>query len=95
MKKSIFTFSQIAEILDSAKIPCILKEYRYENGDTNFSIEFGFNWPDELMEQVHAAFAAAGYSVPSNIEFLADSCGGGMVARRKIAGGQKDYLLWR
>ena len=95
MKSITFTFSQIAAILEAGKVPCILKEYHFENGNINFYVEFGFNWPDELMEQVHAAFAAAGHSVPSNIEFLADSCGGGMVARKKIAGGQKDYLLWR
>ena len=95
MKKSIFTFSQIAEILESAKIPCILKELRYENGDTHFSIEFGYNWPDYLMDDVEAAFAKWGFSVPANVEFCGDSCGPDMIAKKKIAGGQKDYLLWR
>lgn len=92
MNPTTFTFSQIAEILTAGKIPCILKEYRYENGTTNFYIEFGFNWPEELMDQVDAAFAKAGFSVPSNVEFCGDSCGGGMVAKRSIAGGQKNYM---
>jgi hypothetical protein len=95
MKQTTYTFSQIAEILESAKIPCILKEYQYENGTTNFSIEFGFNWPEQLMDDVYHAFAKWGFPVPTNIEFCSDSCGPDMIARKKIAGGQKDYLLWR
>ena len=95
MKQRTFTFSQIAEILTAGKIPCILKEYSYENGDTRFSVEFGYNWPDYLMDDVEAAFAKAGFSVPSNVEFCGDSCGPNMIAKKKIAGGQKDYLLWR
>ena len=94
MKQTAFTFSQIAEILESAKIPCILKQYRYENGSTQFSVEFGFNWPEELMQDVDAAFAKAGLSVPSNMGFCGDSCGPDMVAKKKIAGGQKRYLRW-
>jgi hypothetical protein len=94
MKQTAFTFSQIAEILELAKIPCILKQYRYENGSTQFSVEFGFNWPEELMDDVDAAFARAGFRVPNNIDFCGDSCGPDMVAKRKIAGGQKRYLRW-
>ena len=92
MKKTTITFSQIAEILDSAKIPCILKEYRYENGDTRFSIEFGFNWPEQLMDDVYHAFAKWGFSVPTNVDFCGDSCGPDMIAKKSIAGGQKNYL---
>ncbi len=91
MKQTTFTFSQIAEILESAKIPCVLKQYQYENGSTQFSVEFGFNWPEELMQDVDAAFAKAGFSVPSNMDFCGDSCGPDIVAKRSIAGGQKRY----
>ena len=94
MKSTTFTFTQIAAILEAGKVPCILKEYHYENGTTNFYIEFGFNWPEELIEAVETAFAKAGFSVPSNVEYCGDSCGGGMVAKKKIAGGQKNYLSW-
>ena len=92
MKSTTFTFTQIAAILEAGKIPCILKEYHYENGTTNFYIEFGFNWPEELMDAVETAFTKAGFSVPSNVEFCGDSCGGGMVAKKKIAGGQQNYM---
>jgi hypothetical protein len=95
MKQRMLSFQQVVDVLSGAKIPCILKEYSYENGDTRFSVEFGFNWPEELMGDVEAAFAAIGYSVPSNMDFCGDSCGPDMIARKKIAGGQKDYLLWR
>ena len=92
MKQSTFTFTQIAAVLEAGKIPCILKEYRYENGDTNFSVEFGFNWPEELMDAVDAAFAKAGFSLPSNLDFCGDSCGPNMIAKRSIAGGQQNYM---
>lgn len=94
MKSTTFTFAQIAAVLEAGKIPCILKEYRYENGDTQFSVEFGFNWPEELMDDVYTAFAKAGFSVPSNMDFCGDSCGPDMVAKKRIAGGQKNYLSW-
>lgn len=91
MNPTTFTFSQIAEILTAGKIPCTFKEYRYENGDTRFSIEFGFNWPEELVDQVDAAFAKAGFRVPSNVGLCADSCGPNLIAKRSIAGGPQRY----
>ena len=94
MKQTILSFQQVADILSEAKVPCILKEYRYEDGSTQFSVELGFNWPEELMDDVYNAFAKAGHRVPRNLDVCGDSCGPDMIARKKIAGGQKDYLLW-
>lgn len=94
MNPTTFTFSQIAEILTAGKVPCILKQYRYENGDTRFSVEFGFNWPEELMEQVDAAFAKAGLRVPSSVEYCGDSCGPDLIAKKSIAGGPKTYYSY-
>ena len=94
MKQTTFTFSQIAAILEANEIPCLLKEYRYENGSTNFSVEFGFNWPEELMGDVDAAFAKAGLPIPSNMDFCGDSCGPDMIAKKSIAGGPQSYLGW-
>ena len=92
MNNSKFTFRQIAEILEAGKIPCTLKQYNYENGTTNFSIEFGFNWPEELMDAVDTAFAKAGFNVPSDIDFCGESCGPNMIAKISIAGGKKCYF---
>lgn len=92
MNPTTFTFSQIAEILESAKIPCILKQYRYENGSTEFSVEFGFNWPEELVSDVDAAFAKAGFHVPSNLSLCGSSCGPDEIAKKTIAGGQQNYI---
>jgi hypothetical protein len=89
MKQTAYTFSQIAEILESAKIPCVLKQYQYENGTTNFSIEFGYNWPEHLYSDTEKAF---GGNIPSYIDVCGDSCGPDMIARKKIAGGQQDYF---
>ena len=92
MKSTTFTFQQVATILTAAKIPCTLKEYRYENGSTEFSIEFGFNWPEELAEAVDKAFSASGFTTPSNISLCGDSCGPDMIATKTIAGGPKNYI---
>ena len=92
MNPTTFTFTQIATILESAKIPCNVKEYKYENDTNTFSVEFGFNWPEHLMEDVDKAFAKAGFHIPSNIDFCGDSCGPNTVAKRKIAGGPKNYF---
>ena len=65
MNPTTLSFQQVASLLEAAKIPCILKEYRYENGSTNFSIELGFNWPEHLMTDVENAF---GGRIPSNVD---------------------------
>ena len=89
MNPTTFTFSQIVEILESAKIPCILKQYRYMDESTVFSIEFGFNWPEHLMEDVEKAF---GGRIPTYVDLCGDSCGPDLIAQKKIAGGQKNYF---
>lgn len=92
MKQTTFDFTQIAAILEASKIPCVLKEYRYENDSTQFSIEFGFNWPEYLVDDVDSAFAKAGFSVPTNVDLCGDSCGPNLIAKRSIAGGQQSYF---
>jgi hypothetical protein len=94
MKQSFLSFQQVAAILEEANIPCILKQYRYEDDSTQFSIEFGFNWPEQLMDDVYTAFSKAGHRVPRNLDLCADSCGPDMIARKSIAGGQKRYMRW-
>lgn len=89
MKQMTLSFQQVAAILEAANIPCILKQYRYENGTTEFSIEFGFNWPEHLYSDTEKAF---GGSIPSYVDLCGDSCGPDMIARKKIAGGQKNYF---
>ena len=93
MKQTTFTFAQIVSILEAGKIPCVLKQYN-RNGDIEFSVEFGFNWPEHLMDEVDTAFAEAGFNVPNNVSFCGDSCGGDMVAKKIIAGGQQNYMGW-
>lgn len=94
MKQTILSFQEIVSLLEAAKLPCTVKQYQYENGSTQYSIEFGFNWPDDLVEAVGKAF---GGIVPSYIHLCADSCGPELVARKSIAGGPKryfDYYSW-
>ena len=88
MNPTTLTFQEVVNLLEAAKIPCILKQYRYENGSTEFSIEFGFNWPEELVEAVDKAF---GGWYPSYVSLCGDSCGPDLVAKKSIAGGPKTY----
>jgi hypothetical protein len=92
MNPTTFTFQQVVEILSAAKIPCVLKQFRYEDGSTQFSVELGFNWPEHLMDEVYDAFAKAGHRVPRNLDVCADSCRPDMIAKKTIAGGQKRYI---
>ena len=92
MNPTTFTFSQIAEILESAKIPCILKQYRYEDDSTEFSVECGYNWPEQLSSDVYDAFTKAGTRVPRNLSLCGNSCGPDLIAQKKIAGGQRNYF---
>jgi len=89
MKQTTLTFQQVVAILEEAKIPCILKQYRYENGSTEFSIEFGFNWPEDLAWAVEKAF---GGNIPSNVSLCGSSCGPDEIAKKTIAGGQQNYI---
>ena len=88
MNQSTLTFAEVVATLEAAQIPCIVKHYVYENGDTRYSIEFGFNWPEELVDAVDNAF---GGTAPDYVSMCADSSGPNEVARKKIAGGQQNY----
>lgn len=88
MKQTMLSFQEVVSLLEAAKIPCAVKHYEYENGSTQYSIEFGFNWPEELVESVDKAF---GGTVPSYIDLCADSCGPNLIARKSVAGGPKRY----
>jgi hypothetical protein len=91
MKQTKLSFQQIIARLEAAKIPCEVKRYGYDENIT-YSIEFGFNWPEELVEAVDKAFDAYGDKVPSYVGLCAESCGGDMTARKTVAGGPKRYF---
>jgi len=91
MKPIKLTFQQLVDRLEAANIPCRVKRYGY-NENITYSIEFGFNWPEELVSAVDKAFDAYGERVPTYVSLCASSHGGEMTASRTIAGGPKDYL---
>jgi hypothetical protein len=93
MNPKKLTFAQIVARLEAAKIPCTVKRYGYHENVT-YSIEFGFNWPEELVEAVDKAFDAYGDIVPSYVDLCAESCGGDMTAKQSIAGGPKTYYSY-
>ena len=88
MKQLMLSFQEVVALLEAAKIPCVVKQYRYENGNTQFSIEFGFNWPEELVWDVEKAF---GGSIPNYVSLCGSSCGPDIIAQKSIAGGQQRY----
>jgi hypothetical protein len=89
MKPNQMTFQQIVAILEEGKIPCIVKQYEYDDHGIKYTIELGFNWPEELVEVIDKVFDGR---TPSYIELCGDSCGGNMIAKKSIAGGKKDYF---
>lgn len=91
MKYKKLDFGQIVARLEAAKIPCTVKRYGYHE-DVSYSIEFGYNWPEELVQAVDKAFDDyAGEKVPSYVGLCARSVGDDMTAKKDIAGGPKDY----
>jgi len=93
MKHKKLDFLQIVNRLEKAQIPCRVKRYGY-NDEISYSIEFGFNWPEELVEAVDKAFDAFGNKVPSYVSLCGSSHGDDMTASKTIAGGPKSYLRW-
>jgi hypothetical protein len=89
MTQTKMTFDQVVANLTAAKIPCNVKHYQYENGNTEYSVEFGFNWPEELVEAVDNAF---GGMAPDYISLCAESCGPDVLAKARIAGGPQSYM---
>ena len=90
MKKTKLTFQQIVERLEAAKIPCNVKRFGY-NDNINYAIEFGFNWPEELVEAVDKAFDTYGDKVPDYVNLCGSIVSDNMTANKKIAGGPKMY----
>ena len=82
------TFDQVVAALTAAQIPCTVKQYEYENAYSEYSVEFGYNWPEELVGLVDGAF---GGSAPDYISLCGSSCGPTVIAQASIAGGPKDY----
>jgi len=91
MKQRKLTFQQIVARLEAAKIPCTVKRYGYDN-DVRYSIEFGFNWPEELVHDVDRAFEAYGEKVPDYIGLCGSSFSDDMTAKKTIAGGPGNYI---
>lgn len=88
MTQTKMTFDQVVANLTAAKIPCNVKHYQYENGNTGFSIEFGFNWPEELVYDTDKAF---GGNTPDYIGLCGHSSGPDVLAQATIAGGPQSY----
>lgn len=75
------TFQSIQQALSQAKIPSRLKQTTSE-----FVIELGFNYPDELVDRIYEVLPDFKGSI------CADSSGGIVLNQAVIAGGPKRYF---
>jgi hypothetical protein len=74
-------FDQITEALKQAKIPCRLKE----TNKTEYIIELGMWYPDELVDNIYEAIPDFKGTI------CGESAGGIIVASVRICGGPKNY----
>lgn len=90
MKQKMLSFQQVVARLEEAKIPCNVKRIGYEE-NVQYVIEFGINWPEDLVEDINKAFQAYGEKVPDYINLCGHSFYENMTAQKEIAGGPKTY----
>jgi hypothetical protein len=90
MKQKKLTFQQVVARLEEAKIPCIVKRGVF-NDNIEYTIEFGTNWPEYLVELVDKAFEAQGEKVPDYINLCGHSFNENTTDEKTIAGGPKQY----
>ena len=74
-------FDKIVKALTKAKIPCLLKE----TNQSEYIIELGGWYPDELVDQIYEAIPDYKGTI------CASSSGHVVVASTRICGGPKNY----
>lgn len=94
MKQKMLSFQQVVARLEEAKIPCNVKRIG-DTEDVQYTIEFGTNWPEYLVEDVDKAFETYGEKVPNYINLCGHSFSENTTAQKEIAGGPRtDYNGW-
>lgn len=79
-------FQKLVQSLEQAKVPCNVKLFKCGS----ISVECGFNWPDEMFEQI--SDIAAAVDVPVSV--CASVSGVPPVDQQQIAGGPKTYYSY-
>lgn len=79
-------FENVVEVLRKAKVPCRIKE----DADGTIDIELGYNYPDELVDDIYKAF---NQNLPNNISICAHSSGG-KVINTTVVGVNKIRSYW-
>ena len=82
-------FEKLAKALEKKKVPCKLVMSEFQ-GDINYDILCGFDYPDSVFFKADDAMKEAG--VKANVS--ADIAGGRVLKSRYIAGGPKRYRRW-
>ena len=77
-------FQKLVQGLEQAKVPCNVKLFK----GGSISVECGFNWPDEMFDQI--ADVAESVDVPVSVCASVD--GGILIDQQQIAGGPKTYF---
>jgi len=84
-------FQKLVQGLEQAKVPCNVKLFSITGkygAATTISVECGFNWPEEMFDQISAIAEAV--DVPVSV--CASVSGFAIVDQKKIAGGPKTYF---
>lgn len=78
-------FEQIVDALENKKIPCVV----FQDDRNNITIEFGFNWPERLVDDIRNVLDDKTYNV---ISLCGSEYGSERVKEATIAGGRKNYI---
>ena len=80
----MMNFEQIVKALESKQIPCVVSQ----DDHSNVTIEFGFNWPHELVDSVRSLLDKDTFYT---VNLCGSSYGGTRVKETTIAGGTQIY----
>lgn len=78
------SFEQIVKALEGKEIPCVI----FQDDRNNITIEFGYNWPECLMDDVKSVLDNITFNT---ISLCGSEYGSERVKEATIAGGTKVY----
>jgi hypothetical protein len=80
----MMSFEQIVEVLESKKVPCVV----FQDDRNNITIEFGYNWPEYLVDEVRSVLDDKTYNV---VSLCGSEYGSDRVKEATIANGKQEY----
>jgi hypothetical protein len=81
----MMNFEQIVDALENKKIPCVVSQ----DDNSNVTIEFGFNWPEDLMYSVRSILDTATFDT---VSLCGSEYGRTRIKEVTISNGKQDYF---